>query len=333
MGKIRYTGFKTPELAILFPGSSPQGEGRRLWPVSFFISGRVGWWGGAHFPEPRLYPGHRTGSVEVQSYGRGGKIKKRLVGLLGALLTVVSLSYFVVSAAPTQAANNVIDGSDVDCRDLSILTKDLVGDCVTCPRSLTSHSNTVGRAGGVAPDFLVAAFMDEAIRQRVARDGGHVDTVNQATRATVSHFTNFASPAYAAAPGTAVFTVTDLAISPLEAAAGEKVTISAIVHNYGDTGGSHKVSLEVNGELIGEKIVTVPAGGNEAVSFSLSRTQNGRYIVTLGGLEGNFMVQGAASMMDWFRWVVIGMIILSMAGVAVYGFIILRRLSRRPPSK
>jgi len=88
----------------------------------------------------------------------------------------------------------------------------------------------------------------------------------------------------------AVFTCSDLSISPGEVNIGETVTISLLVANTGDVSGSHAVTLKINGAKEAERSVSIAAGGSETVTFSVTKDDVGSYSVAVDGLSGSFTV-------------------------------------------
>jgi len=139
---------------------------------------------------------------------------------------------------------------------------------------------------GVAEADLDIAYYDTATGTWIQLHGT-VNTTTHTITAQVSHFTTFAII------GTikpAAFALSSLVISPAQVASGETVNINLSVANTGGLQGSYTVVLNINGVKETEKSVTVAAGGTQAVSFSVTKTEAGSYSVTVGGLSGSFTV-------------------------------------------
>lgn len=93
----------------------------------------------------------------------------------------------------------------------------------------------------------------------------------------------------------AAFTVSNLSIEPLEAMAGEEVTVAADVNNTGGSEGSYTAELKVNGVTEDTRNIDIPAGASLGVTFNISKDNPGVYEVTLGGLDGQFVVTETAA--------------------------------------
>jgi len=88
----------------------------------------------------------------------------------------------------------------------------------------------------------------------------------------------------------AAFTVTNLVIEPAEVAPNEPVSISVTVTNTGGSQGSFDVVLNINGMEEETKSVTLAAGDDERVSFSVIKGDTGAYTVAIYGQTGSFTV-------------------------------------------
>ena len=143
---------------------------------------------------------------------------------------------------------------------------------------------------GVAEESLVIAMWDEAAG--VAGEWVDlvctVDPVANVITASVSHFTPFAVIAYT---HPAVFTASDLTISPTVVDIGDTVTISAMISNTGDLTGSYRVTLSIDNVRVATKEITVTGGASEKVTFTTSRDVAGTYAVSVDGLSGTFTVR------------------------------------------
>lgn len=86
------------------------------------------------------------------------------------------------------------------------------------------------------------------------------------------------------------FEVSNLAVSPSEVRPGEPITISVDVRNVGDTDGTYTATLVVEGMEVGNKSVSVADGGKKTVSFSITESSEGTYVVNIENLSGSFAV-------------------------------------------
>ena len=110
----------------------------------------------------------------------------------------------------------------------------------------------------------------------------------------------------------AVFTASDLTISPTEVNVGESVTISALITNTGGLSGSHTVTLKINDIVVTTTSVTLASGASQRVTFTTTQDVAGTYVVDVNGLSGIFTVKPAPQPINW--WLI--------GGISV-GFIIL----------
>jgi uncharacterized membrane protein len=90
------------------------------------------------------------------------------------------------------------------------------------------------------------------------------------------------------------FRISDLSVNPSEAAAGEEISVSAIVSNIGEGSGSHTDVLRINGATEATETVTLEGGQSTTVFFRVTRDQPGSYNVELAGLTDTFAVRGAS---------------------------------------
>jgi hypothetical protein len=87
------------------------------------------------------------------------------------------------------------------------------------------------------------------------------------------------------------FRLSNLEIKPAEVDTGEKVTITARITNDGGTQGSYTAELKIDGITKQTEKLTIPAGTDYTLVFKVCRCLPGNYIVTLGGLTGQFVVR------------------------------------------
>jgi len=143
---------------------------------------------------------------------------------------------------------------------------------------------------GVNEKNLVIAMWDTNTGEWVVLKDCTVDPETHTASAPVSHFTAFAVLAYTRP---AVFTTTDLAISPDEVDIGEEVTISVTVANTGDLADSYKVTLKIDEVGVATKDVTLAGGASQKVTFTTAKDVAGSYTVNVNGLSGTFVVRAA----------------------------------------
>ena len=92
-----------------------------------------------------------------------------------------------------------------------------------------------------------------------------------------------------APPSAPAINVSNLSISPAQAAPGGSVNIGCVVTNIGGAGGSYTVML--GGDFMASKSITFGPGESQRVSFQVTAPSTpGTYNVHLDGLSGSFEV-------------------------------------------
>ena len=104
---------------------------------------------------------------------------------------------------------------------------------------------------------------------------------------TIAQFSTYA---VMASTQPAVFSVTDLSITPEEVKPGEEVTITAQVTNTGDLAGSFEVILKINDVVKESKEVSLASGETKALNFYIVSDDVGIYSVRINNLEDTFKV-------------------------------------------
>ena len=117
----------------------------------------------------------------------------------------------------------------------------------------------------------------------------------------------------AAAVKPAAFKVSQLDITPAEIKVGEKVAISAVVANVGETKGSYDVKLKINGKTVDTKTVILDAGESTTVIFSVTEAKAAIYRVRIDSQHSEFSV---TKEFHWW-WVVIPVVVVIIIAVAV----------------
>ncbi|MEM3421458.1 MAG: hypothetical protein QXT02_06250 [Candidatus Hadarchaeum sp.] len=78
------------------------------------------------------------------------------------------------------------------------------------------------------------------------------------------------------------FEITNLKVEPLEAIAGENITVTATVKNLGEMEGTYLATLTINGTVLESKSITLPGGLAETVTFTFAEDP-GVYLIDVGG--------------------------------------------------
>ena len=117
-------------------------------------------------------------------------------------------------------------------------------------------------------------------------------------------------------PSPAAFSLSNLMISPEEIVTGESILISVRVSNTGEQEGSDTVTLKIDNIVEEIQEVTLAAGDNQIVSFTVSKNSAGDYEVTIDGQEGVFKVLPPPVAVNWpLIWAVIAAAVLILAAI------------------
>ena len=114
-----------------------------------------------------------------------------------------------------------------------------------------------------------------------------MNTQEHIIKTDINHFSTYA---VMASTQPAVFSVTDLSITPEEVKPGEEVTITAQVTNTGDLAGSFEVILKINDVVKESKEVSLASGETKALNFYIVSDDVGIYSVRINNLEDTFKV-------------------------------------------
>jgi hypothetical protein len=139
---------------------------------------------------------------------------------------------------------------------------------------------------GVSAEDLVMASYDEGL------DWQELESVSMppTLAAQVSHSTTIAILAGAFRPPPEAFRLSGLDISPTQVGIGESVAISVDGANAGQEEVSYKTKLKINGVVEQLREVTLAAGANTTVIFTVRKDRAGTYEAEIEGLHGEFVV-------------------------------------------
>jgi len=111
------------------------------------------------------------------------------------------------------------------------------------------------------------------------------------------------------------FSVSSLNINPAEVRPDEPVSVSVTVTNTGGTEGTFTVYFKVNGEVMESKVVTLPGGVSDIITFTTIAGTAGDYSVEIGSAKGNFSVVQPGLL--WL-WLALGLGMPSLALVVAF---------------
>jgi hypothetical protein len=86
------------------------------------------------------------------------------------------------------------------------------------------------------------------------------------------------------------FSLSNLKVSPAEVRPGDMVSVTATITNTGEKESTFTVYLNVNGEVVDSKVVTLPGGVSDSITFTMLAEKAGDYSIEVGGATGNFNV-------------------------------------------
>ncbi len=92
-------------------------------------------------------------------------------------------------------------------------------------------------------------------------------------------------------PAPAAFTISNLEVRPILASPGEAITISTKVSNTGGTNGEYNIVLSINHSSEMAKNISLEAGAESVVEFSVNRRDPGNYMVNINNLISSFTIE------------------------------------------
>jgi len=140
---------------------------------------------------------------------------------------------------------------------------------------------------GVSEKNLIIAVWDDQLQEWVQLDTT-VDSLNNVLTAEVTHFTPYTIIAHTRPTD---FTVSNLLITPTEAAADEKIDVSVLVNNTGDLTAIYQLELKVDGKVYYIRSARLDGGDSVTESFSLYLDASGVHTVDIAGLSGIFTIE------------------------------------------
>ncbi|UCG55340.1 MAG: hypothetical protein JSV32_03785 [Dehalococcoidia bacterium] len=90
----------------------------------------------------------------------------------------------------------------------------------------------------------------------------------------------------------AIFTLSNLVISPAEVTTGQTITISATIEETNNISGLYEGTLKINDAIEEQKTLMVGPNATQEITFTTAQNVAGVYTVDLDGLVGTFTVTG-----------------------------------------
>jgi hypothetical protein len=141
---------------------------------------------------------------------------------------------------------------------------------------------------GATESQLAIVFWDAIGLKWIPLAGVVVDPVTHSVSAPVSHFSLYSL--LLLPPARAAFSVSQLTVSPADLPVGQTATISVQVSNSGEESGDYEVSLEVAGNPVENKQISVTGQSVQTVIFNLTQSVPGTYEVVVNGLKGSIRI-------------------------------------------
>jgi len=145
---------------------------------------------------------------------------------------------------------------------------------------------------------VVSAWVDAGSMEELAEVFGYftedfLETIyrGMTTAERTALYPYLSEETVAALPDLGEFTVSGLSISPDTVEPGEVVTISVDVENVGTGTSTYTVNLKIDGTTEASEELTLAAGEDETVTWTVSKTGAKTYNVDVNGLTGSFTVE------------------------------------------
>ena len=153
--------------------------------------------------------------------------------------------------------------------------------------SLTLTYDTSKLPAGLPENNLTVATWDTAAGKWVELNT-QIDTAQHTATASIVHFSSYVILAHARP---ASFRISALKVTPAEIDAGTPVTVTAEVENSGELSDRLTLALGINGVNEATVEVSIPGGGRQTATFSVTRSSPGWYWVDINGTSGSFSVR------------------------------------------
>jgi hypothetical protein len=119
-----------------------------------------------------------------------------------------------------------------------------------------------------------------------------VNSANGTIAASASHFTKFALISQGGtAPAADGITLSDLTLTPAEAAPNAVVTVRVKVSNPGSASAAEDIVLKLDGETLATVKLTLAGGASQTLTFTLARPETGTYQIALNDLSAELVVR------------------------------------------
>jgi hypothetical protein len=196
-------------------------------------------------------------------------------------------------------------------------------------------------------EIILMVDSEEAVRKSVTLTGGSSKlVVFQLSWDAVGMYTlgigdmSRTVEVVAEGPAPALFTVSDLSITPQSVEGNERVSVGVLVTNASEIEDTYVVVLKIDGVAEETREVTLSGGTSQEVTFAVSRAAAGSYEVSIGELSDEFTVVESAPEI-WGKvaevealpieeaqtspWPIVGIVAGSLLFVVLIGYFLWRR--------
>ena len=165
------------------------------------------------------------------------------------------------------------------------------------PLNVTITCN-VANTGDIQGNYTAQLKINGGVvdTQTVTVGAGETKTVTftrTLARGTYNVTVDDLSPVVVRSLAPANITVSKLNVTPTSGMAPLNVTITCDVANTGDIQGNYTVTLKVNGQVVADQAVMVPANAVRTVEFRYTLVSPGNYTLAIGGLSAIVTVKSA----------------------------------------
>lgn len=165
---------------------------------------------------------------------------------------------------------------------------------------MKASAAVVSKSKAILLVILLAGALAEAFAYSYVNSSTSGSSSNSVSLSPQPGVTSSPSPSVTPSPtpmpSPAEFVVSNLTTTPFEVGPEEPVTISIIVTNVGDLGGSFSLNVTVNDLVQGTKAVSLTGKENQVVNFTVTESKEGSYNLKVADLLGTFFVKASPPM-------------------------------------
>ena len=166
------------------------------------------------------------------------------------------------------------DGKDTDVEDITIIVTPAVSN-------RNRNENVNYNSGEMATSSPTTSEVFTAAEGSIQADQPQVEV---ATGGSVAQTVILPDDESKAAVNLPRFSYSPIVVAPVEALVGETVSVSTLITNDGNSGGSVEAKLAVNNQIQETQEVSLSAGETREVKFPVTKYEAGLYPIDINGL-------------------------------------------------